>query len=143
MTMERAERETTTADLAGRNDDRDEAVRDRDEAHDRDRATEGREDVDHEERDRHADEPLLPAEDTEHYMSRWKSIQASFVDEPRSSLKEADALVAETMQRLAEGFAEERDKLEGHWDRGDDVSTEELRVTLQRYRSFFERLLAA
>lgn len=76
-------------------------------------------------------------------MVRRKSIQASFVDEPRSSLEEADALVAEAMKRLAEGFAEERDRLESQWDKGDDVSTEGLRVTLQRYRSFFERLLAA
>jgi hypothetical protein len=45
------------------------------------------------------------------------------------------------MQRLAEGFANERSGLEKQWDRGDNVSTEDLRVALQRYRSFFGRLL--
>jgi len=51
--------------------------------------------------------------------------------------------VAEVMQRLADGFAQERERLEGQWSRGEDVSTEDLRVSLQRYRSFFQRLLSA
>jgi len=63
------------------------------------------------------------------------------VDEPRQTVAEADKLVAVVMQRLAEGFANERSGLEKQWDRGDNVSTEDLRVALQRYRSFFDRLL--
>jgi hypothetical protein len=46
------------------------------------------------------------------------------------------------MKRLAETFADERTKLEQQWDRGDQVDTESLRVALQRYRSFFDRLLS-
>jgi len=86
---------------------------------------------------------LLPTDQAEGYTSRWEEIQASFVDEPRESVEQADALVADLMQRLTAGFASERKNLESQWDQGDDVSTEELRVALTRYRSFFERLLSA
>jgi hypothetical protein len=74
---------------------------------------------------------------------RWKEIQAQFVDEPRSAVQDADALVADLMQRLARTFAAERAQLESRWASGEDVSTEDLRQGLRRYRSFFERLLAA
>lgn len=74
---------------------------------------------------------------------RWSAIQTGFVDEPRHSVEEADALVADVMHRLAESFSHERQSLEGQWDRGEQVSTEDLRVALQRYRGFFDRLLAA
>jgi hypothetical protein len=86
---------------------------------------------------------LLPDDQTERFTVRWKEIQASFVDQPRESVEQADALVADLMQRLAAGFSDERERLEGQWDQGDDVSTEDLRVALTRYRSFFDRLLAA
>lgn len=86
---------------------------------------------------------LLPPEAMEQARARWESVQGSFVDEPRSAVKEADQLVADLMAKLAEGFGRERDRLEGQWTRGDEVSTEELRIALQRYRVFFERLLAA
>jgi len=86
--------------------------------------------------------PLLIADETHTFRSRWDSIQTGFVDEPRHSVEQADGLVAEVMKRLAETFAEERSKLEGQWSRGDNVSTEDLRLALQRYRSFFDRLLA-
>lgn len=85
---------------------------------------------------------LLAANDTHTFQSRWDSIQTGFVDEPRQAVEQADTLVAEVMQRLAETFAQERAKLEGQWSRGDNVSTEDLRLALQRYRSFFTRLLA-
>jgi hypothetical protein len=65
-----------------------------------------------------------------------------FVDEPRNAVQEADALVSATSKRLAEIFADERQKLEQQWDRSENVSTEDLRLALQRYRSFFARLLA-
>lgn len=72
----------------------------------------------------------------------WEGVQAGFVDEPRRAVEDADRLVASAMKRLAEMFAEERQHLESQWDRGDEVSTEELRVALQRYRAFFGRLLS-
>jgi hypothetical protein len=84
--------------------------------------------------------PLLA--DAEGFQSRWEEIQVRFVDEPRGAVEDADALVATVMQRLAEGFAQERDRLEAQWGRGEDISTEDLRVALQRYRSFFQRLLS-
>jgi len=45
------------------------------------------------------------------------------------------------INRIADSFGRERAQLEQQWDRGDNVSTEDLRVALQRYRSFFSRLL--
>jgi len=87
--------------------------------------------------------PLLPDDETDGFTTRWREIQIAFVDEPRESVAKADALVADLMQRLATSFSEERQRLEGQWDRGDDVSTEDLRVALTRYRSFFDRLLSA
>ena len=86
--------------------------------------------------------PLFPEAEARDFRSRWDGIQASFVDEPRRAVEQADSLVATAMQRLAEQFAEERSRLESQWDKGDDVSTEDLRIALQRYRSFFGRLLS-
>lgn len=87
--------------------------------------------------------PLLEPDELESIVNRWRDIQAGFVDEPRRAVKDADALVADLMQRLAQMFAAEREELESRWMAGDDVSTEDLRQGLRRYRSFFERLLAA
>jgi hypothetical protein len=89
------------------------------------------------------DAALLPDELATEFQGRWESIQTTFVDDPQDAVEKADALVAELMQRLADGFARERERLEGQWSRGEDVSTEDLRVALQRYRSFFRRLLSA
>jgi hypothetical protein len=86
---------------------------------------------------------LFPSEELTQLRRRWEETQASFVDQPRQSVEQADALVAEVMKRLADSFASERTDLEKQWARGDDVSTEDLRVAFTRYRSFFERLLAA
>lgn len=88
-------------------------------------------------------QPLLAEDATSDVRDRWEQIQGSFVDEPRRAVEEADTLVAELMQQLADSFAQERQGLEGQWDRGDEVSTEDLRIALQRYRSFFDRLLSA
>jgi hypothetical protein len=85
--------------------------------------------------------PLFSESEMTDFRSQWSKVQTGFVDEPRQTVAEADKLVASVMQRLAEGFANERSGLEKQWDRGDNVSTEELRVALQRYRSFFDRLL--
>jgi hypothetical protein len=101
--------------------------------------------------DPHAPEPvrsdghasLLPEKDATDLRRQWTDIQGGFVDEPRKAVERADTLVADVMKRLAEGFTSERTGLEKQWDRGDNVTTEDLRVALQRYRSFFDRLLAA
>ena len=85
---------------------------------------------------------LFPDKETNDFRKRWTDIQTGFVDQPRRAVEQADALVAEVIKRLAESFAAERSKLEGQWGRGDDVSTEDLRVALRRYRSFFDRLLS-
>lgn len=85
---------------------------------------------------------LFIANEANELRARWDGIQVGFVDEPRKAVQEADALVSATIKRLAEIFADERQKLEQQWDRSENVSTEDLRVALQRYRSFFARLLA-
>jgi hypothetical protein len=86
--------------------------------------------------------PLFPKNEATNFRSRWTEIQVAFVDEPRRAVEQGDALVADVVKRLASTFADERSKLEGQWGRGDNVSTEDLRVTLQRYRAFFDRLLS-
>ena len=86
-------------------------------------------------------QPLLPREESDGFLGRWEEIQISFVDQPRRSVEQADELVADLMKRLAETFAERRSLLEERWDRGDKVGTEDLRVALHGYRSFFQRLL--
>ena len=86
--------------------------------------------------------PLFANDELNGYRTRWSAIQTGFVDEPRRAVEEADSLVAELMKRLAEGFAEERRQLEANWERADQVSTEDLRIAMRRYRSFFERLLS-
>ncbi len=86
--------------------------------------------------------PLLTEGEISELHRRWVDIQTGFVDEPRRSVEDADALVAAAMKRLAEMFASERAELERQWDQGDNVSTEDLRLALQRYRAFFGRLLA-
>jgi hypothetical protein len=85
---------------------------------------------------------LFPSNELQDLRTRWKDIQTGFVDEPRKAVEQADGLVASAMKRLAEVFAQERSGLEQQWDRGDNVSTEDLRLALQRYRSFFDRLLS-
>lgn len=86
--------------------------------------------------------PLFQDEELGGFRTRWEAIQTGFVDEPRSAVEQADALVNEMINRLSDVFGRERKTLEGQWGRGDNVSTEDLRVALKRYRSFFERLLS-
>ena len=76
------------------------------------------------------------------FNARWTQVQTSFVDEPRRAVEQADALVLDVIQRITDSFSRERSQLEQQWDRGDNVSTEDLRQALQRYRSFFSRLLS-
>jgi hypothetical protein len=85
---------------------------------------------------------LFPERDAVDLRKRWIDIQTAFVDEPRSAVQQADSLLADVMKRLADSFATERANLEKQWGRGDNVTTEDLRIALQRYRSFFDRLLS-
>jgi hypothetical protein len=86
--------------------------------------------------------PLFADDELAGYRTQWSGIQTGFVDEPRRAVEEADTLVAEVIKRLAEVFAGERAQLEKHWEHTEQVSTEDLRIAMRRYRSFFERLLA-
>jgi hypothetical protein len=85
---------------------------------------------------------LFGDNDAADLRKRWVDVQTGFVDEPRKAVEQADSLVAEVMKSLAEMFANERAALERQWDRGDNVTTEDLRVALRRYRTFFDRLLS-
>jgi len=89
------------------------------------------------------DPPVLLFADAEvsDYRLRWSNIQAGFVDEPRQAVEDADNLVKSVLEKLSQGFTHERDRLAKQWDRGENVSTEDLRIALQRYRTFFDRLL--
>jgi len=85
---------------------------------------------------------LFPDDELRHFRARWDEVQTSFVDEPRQAVEQADSLVANVVKRIAEQFSAERTQLEKQWDSGDSVSTEDLRLALKRYRSFFDRLLS-
>src|SRR5271168_4882956 len=86
--------------------------------------------------------PLFAQTDAQSFRSRWEQVQSGFVDEPRTAVVKADELVADAIARLADVFAAERTRMEADWDKTDTVSTEDLRLALRRYRSFFGRLLA-
>jgi hypothetical protein len=88
------------------------------------------------------DEALFDDDERSGFRSRWDEIQSGFVDEPREAVEKADALVADVVDRLTTGFSAARSSLEEQWAKGEDASTEDLRVVLTRYRSFFKRLLA-
>ena len=86
--------------------------------------------------------PLFLPDVAKGFRSRWDTVQSSFVDDPKQAVRHGDELVAQVMKSLAETFSNERAKLEGQLDQTDKVSTEDLRIALRRYRSFFERLLS-
>jgi hypothetical protein len=86
--------------------------------------------------------PMFSADEASGFRTRWEAVQTGFVDEPRKAVEEADALVAQVIKRLSEVFADERTNLEHQWDQGDQISTEDLRIALRKYRSFFDRLLS-
>jgi hypothetical protein len=87
--------------------------------------------------------PLLDDHVAENFLGRWSDVQARFVDDPRGAVLAADDLVAELVRALADRFSRHRDGLEEQWSRGAEPSTEDLRLALQQYRSFFQRLLAS
>ncbi len=88
------------------------------------------------------DEMLFADGELSGLRSRWNDVQAAFVDDPRDCVQKADGLVSDVVDKLTTGFADARSRLEEQWARGEEVSTEDLRIALKRYREFFERLLA-
>ena len=86
--------------------------------------------------------PLFAAEEGDRLRGEWEAVQAAFVDDPRAAVQRAGALVSEVVQNLTESFTTAQSRLEQQWSQGEDVSTEDLRQALHRYRSFFERLLS-
>lgn len=90
----------------------------------------------------HTRQPLFPSAELQEFRGQWDRAQGLFVDDPRKAVEQADSLVAGTIQRIAQQFADERGRLEAQWDKGEDVSTEDLRQAIRRYRDFFDRLLS-
>ena len=136
---ERDPKELSTADIAARDERTTDAIRDDE------RQRFMRQDEDTRAHEMHADDrtaPLMPEDELGRLQARWREIMAGFVDEPKRSVEAADGLVASTMKEIAEAFANTRSQLESQWSRGGDVSTEDLRLALRQYRSFFERLVA-
>lgn len=85
---------------------------------------------------------LFDEREIDDLRSRWQHIQGIFVDDPHASVEQADKLVATAIQRLAEIFAAEKSDLEAAWSRNNEISTEDMRQALRRYRSFFDRVLS-
>ena len=86
--------------------------------------------------------PLFNMDSAEKFRTRWLAIQSKFVDDPGESVKEADELVADVIQDIMRNFADRRGTLEHQWSGGGNISTEDLRIALKQYRSFFDRLLS-
>jgi hypothetical protein len=88
------------------------------------------------------EESLFAEDELSRLRSRWDDVQAGFVDDPRECVQKADGLVSDVVDQLTAGFSEARSQLESQWARGEEASTEDLRLALKRYREFFERMLA-
>jgi hypothetical protein len=97
----------------------------------------------HTERESSTEELLFGDEELAELRARWAAVQAAFVDDPSECVQKADVLVSDLVDQLTTGFANARSRLEEQWARGEQASTEDLRVALMHYREFFERLLAA
>ena len=88
------------------------------------------------------EEVLFAGDDLAELRARWAGVQAAFVDDPKECVQKADTLVSDLVEQLTTGFARARSRLEEQWSRGQEASTEDLRLALMHYREFFERLLA-
>ena len=88
------------------------------------------------------DRPLFADDELSELRARWDNVQTGFVDDPQDCVQKADGLVSDVVEQLTNGFTEARSRLEQQWGRGEEASTEDLRVALKRYREFFDRLLA-
>jgi len=87
------------------------------------------------------DRALFDDSELQSFRGRWQQVQSDFVDEPREAVQKADDLVSDLVERLTSGFSQTRSGLEEQWKKGEEASTEDLRVALTRYRAFFQRLL--
>jgi hypothetical protein len=87
-------------------------------------------------------EGLIPQDRAREYTARWDALKGGFVDEPRQAVARADQLVGELLDELQEQFRRHRHSFEQSLT-ADQASTEDLRLTLRRYRNFFDRLLSA
>jgi len=94
------------------------------------------------ERESSPEELLFADDELADMRTRWAAVQAGFVDDPKECVHKADGLVSDLVDQLTSGFADARSRLEEQWARGEEASTEDLRVALMHYREFFERLLA-
>jgi hypothetical protein len=88
------------------------------------------------------DRLLFVDDELSELRARWDNVQTGFVDDPQDCVQKADGLVSDVVEQLTNGFTEARSRLEQQWGRGEEASTEDLRVALKRYREFFDRLLA-
>lgn len=88
------------------------------------------------------DDVVVADDDLAELRARWAGVQAAFVDDPKDCVHQADILVSDVFEQLTTGFARVRSRLEEQWVRGEEASTEDLRLALMHYREFFERLLA-
>jgi hypothetical protein len=85
--------------------------------------------------------PLFATDEIDRFRTEWRALQADFVDSPREAVQHADDLVTQVIQSLATTVSDHKQALEGQWNQGEQVDTEELRITLRRYRSFLDQLL--
>ena len=86
--------------------------------------------------------PLFEGDEAKKFRSRWLAIQSKFVDDPGASVKQADDLVSDVIKSVTMNFSNRRIALEKQWHGGEaEASTEDLRMAIKRYRSFFDRLL--
>jgi hypothetical protein len=94
-----------------------------------------------EDEQREDERALFDDSELQSYRGRWEQVQSDFVDEPREAVQKADDLVSDLVEKLTSGFAQTRSGLEEQWKKGEDASTEDLRIAFTRYRAFFQRLL--
>lgn len=85
--------------------------------------------------------PLFEGDEARKFRARWLAIQSKFVDDPSDSVKQADDLVSDVIKSVTMNFSNRRIALEKQWNGEENTSTEDLRMAIKRYRSFFDRLL--
>jgi len=88
--------------------------------------------------------PVLPTSEHDKLNQRLRYAVSGFVDAPRGSVEEADALLEEISARLVDLLAERRHTLRAAWHEGAEgtAETEELRLAMRGYRNVLERLLS-
>jgi hypothetical protein len=82
---------------------------------------------------------LLKPADRDDLDHRWTAIETGFVEDPARHIEMADDLLGDLIGRLQAALEHDRDRLSGAW-KGSDVTTEQLRELLLRYRASYQRL---